>query len=77
MADIRANYDVVPDIKMDMDYEEKEMTTEQKEVFKSLQNENKDVIYEELEDDFVMMARGDEDIVNKKEDEEKEKKINK
>ena len=72
MADIRANYDVVPDIKMDMDYEEKEMTTEQKEVFKSLQNENKDVIYEELEDDFVMMARGDEDIVLKKEDEEKE-----
>ena len=31
MASIKANYEVVPDIKMDVDYEEKEMTKEQKE----------------------------------------------
>ena len=39
VADIRANYDIVPDIKMDLDYEENEMTAEQKEVFAALQNE--------------------------------------
>jgi hypothetical protein len=28
VAEIRANYDIVPDIKMDLDYEEEEMTAE-------------------------------------------------
>ncbi len=66
VASIKANYDIVPDIKMDVDYEEKEMTTEQKEVFQALQNEED--LYEDLEDDFVMMAKGGDDIMkeNKK-----------
>ena len=59
---------------MDVDYEEKEMTKEQKEVFIALQNENINEIYEDLEDDFVMMARGDDEIVLKKEEEKKEVK---
>jgi hypothetical protein len=64
VANIKANYDIVPTIKMDMDYEEKEMTTEQKEVFQCLQNEKENVIYDDLEDDFVMMAKGDDNITN-------------
>lgn len=39
------------------------MTSEQKEVFESLNFLNKDDAYEELEDDFIMMAQEGEECI--------------
>ena len=39
------------------------MTEEQKEVFEALKYEGEEPIYEELEDDFVLLANGGDDII--------------
>lgn len=49
---------------MDCDYEENEMTKEQKEVFECLQNEDERQVYEDLEDDFIDLIKGDQKVIN-------------
>lgn len=51
-----------------MDYEFEEMTAEQREVFEAMQHEDEG--YEELEDNFMVLATGGEDILKYEEDED-------
>lgn len=50
-----------PQVTMDIDYDPEEMTAEQKEVFEALQYEGDEAIYDELEDDFVLIANDGEE----------------
>ncbi|EAR93861.1 hypothetical protein TTHERM_00404310 (macronuclear) [Tetrahymena thermophila SB210] len=62
-AVLLADYKTAPKLKEDIDYEYDEMTEEQREVFDALNYDIDDDAYEQLEDDFVLIANDGEQVI--------------